>query len=330
MTFSSKLPRIRNFGSNSEVFDSVATLQIPVAIIGLDQAGKTTLINYMRTMQCLPSIPTYGYNVTPIRYSKLRAKVFDLGGQRAFRIFWKGFIEQSRAVIFVIDASNPSRIAEAAKELSFIQQQLESGPHKIPLLLLANKHDKHKKSGYLTKSELRTYLKIEDYKGGPWRIQETSAKSGYGISEAFRWLNEILTGERLPAPLSIREVVIFNSAGINIATTRGGEVTNPTLISGFLTAIDIFAKETLERNLDTLVLGDRKLTWYRLADIIGVIIMNVENSESVAHEVLSEILSRIQVLPEAEREEQAQQILDIFMRDELPRYLSSKLNSITS
>ncbi len=322
VTLASRLQRMKNLSSVSQSLNPIENMQIPVAIVGLDQAGKTTLINYMRTMQCLPSIPTYGYNVTPLRYSRLRAKVFDMGGQRAFRIFWKGFINQSKAVIFVVDSSDSSRITEAAKELEFVLQQLEARDQKIPLLLLANKHDNHKESGYLTKNKLRSHLKIETYKGGPWRIQETSAKSGYGISEAFRWLNEILTGERLPAPLSIREVVVYNSAGIVQAATRCGEIADPTLVSGLLTALDIFAKEVLTKNLDTIVLGDRKLTWYRLADIIGVIVMNVENSESVAHEVLAEILSRIQTLPEKEREEQAQQILDDFLGKDLPQYLT--------
>ncbi|MFX1511631.1 MAG: ADP-ribosylation factor-like protein [Promethearchaeota archaeon] len=258
MNFPEKSQRRLIIPSFSELFDHLSDLQVPVAVVGLDQAGKTTLINYMRTMQCLPNLPTYGYNVTPLRYSKLRIKAFDLGGQAAFRVFWKGFIAQSKAVIFVVDASNPSRMPEVIQELSAVLRQLEQevprregGGSEIPLILLANKYDRHKEPGYLKKDELRVHLKIETYSAGPWRIQETSAKSGYGISEAFRWLNEKLTGEYLPAPLSIREVVIFNSAGVNIATTRCGEIANPSLVSGFLSAIDIFAKETLERNLDS-------------------------------------------------------------------------------
>ncbi|MFX1512137.1 MAG: ADP-ribosylation factor family protein [Promethearchaeota archaeon] len=298
-----------------------------VAVLGLDQAGKTTILNFLRTGEMTETVPTFGVNSELLRYSKLYIQIWDLGGQPVFRSYWRGFVKQANAVIFVVDSSDHQRIPEAASELQRVLRIIDNEEHslvfnertlqnqEVPVIIIANKQDK---AGALSKNEILDYLKLNNYRGGPWHIQEANARSGEGISEAFRWIYERVTGERLPAPLSIREVVIFNSSGINIAQTRCGEIANPALVSGFLTAIDIFAHETLERNLDTLVLGDRKLTYRRFGEIIGVIVMNVENSDAVARDVLGEILSRIK----KSGEQHAQQILDAFMRNELPFYLS--------
>ena len=84
--------------------DSSKIPKTHVAVLGLDQAGKTTILNFLRAGTMTETVPTFGVNVEFLRYGKLHIKAYDLGGQAVFRSYWKGFVKQANAVIFVVDA----------------------------------------------------------------------------------------------------------------------------------------------------------------------------------------------------------------------------------
>lgn len=97
-----------------------------VVILGLDGAGKTSILSAMRGVTLSgPPIPTIGFNVESLEYQNLVFTLWDVSGQQKFRPLWKHYYHNTQAVIFVVDASDRSRFDEAQNELSKILYERE-------------------------------------------------------------------------------------------------------------------------------------------------------------------------------------------------------------
>lgn len=109
-----------------------------VVIVGLDGAGKTSILSAMRGVTLSnPPIPTIGFNVESLEYMNLVFTLWDVSGHQKFRPLWKHYFYNTQAVIFVIDASDRSRFEEAQNELSKILYDRELKD--ALLLIYANK-----------------------------------------------------------------------------------------------------------------------------------------------------------------------------------------------
>lgn len=109
-----------------------------VVILGLDGAGKTSLLSAMRGITLSsPPIPTIGFNVENLEFRNQVFTLWDVSGHQKFRPLWKHYYCNTQAVIFVIDASDRSRFEEAQNELSKIchDQELKEAI----ILIYANK-----------------------------------------------------------------------------------------------------------------------------------------------------------------------------------------------
>ena len=65
--------------------------------------------------------------------------VWDIGGQKAIRPYWKNYYDNTDGMIFVVDSSDEERLAECVEELQALLA--EEGLQKVPLLVYANKQD---------------------------------------------------------------------------------------------------------------------------------------------------------------------------------------------
>ena len=114
-----------------------STQEFRILMIGLDNAGKTTLLYQMKVGEPVPTLPTVGFNVESVTYKNVTFNVWDVGGQDKIRALWKHYYHQASAVIYVIDAADKARIEEAGVEL---YQILEEPPlQSVPVLIFANK-----------------------------------------------------------------------------------------------------------------------------------------------------------------------------------------------
>ena len=91
-------------------------------LIGLDAAGKTTLLVRMKLKETPTTIPTIGFNVETINYKNLQMTIWDLGGQDHIRKLWHHYYENNNGIIFVVDSSDTERIQEASEELHHIMK----------------------------------------------------------------------------------------------------------------------------------------------------------------------------------------------------------------
>lgn len=83
-----------------------ATSQMEVVLIGLENSGKTTLLNQLVMGEALPAVPTIGLNVKNFKKSGVKMKVWDLGGQVQYRADWGCYTKGCNAILFMVDASN--------------------------------------------------------------------------------------------------------------------------------------------------------------------------------------------------------------------------------
>ncbi|GBG34086.1 ADP-ribosylation factor [Hondaea fermentalgiana] len=121
-------------GSNSKALEG------QVAVIGLDGAGKSTIVNALSGREDRKVVPTVGVNQPRIvATAALDLKLFDLGGSESFRKAWVDRLKRSHAVIFVIDTSNVRRMIEVRDEFAaFLNADTLAGK---PVLIFANKED---------------------------------------------------------------------------------------------------------------------------------------------------------------------------------------------
>ncbi|XP_077370461.1 ADP-ribosylation factor-like protein 11 isoform X2 [Festucalex cinctus] len=149
--------------------------------MGLDSAGKTTLLTRLLTGQVMDTSPTIGFNVGSFDVDKRTSlTVWDVGGQKSMRPNWRFYLDECKALVFMVDSSDPSRMPEAQKALKKVLS--EEKLRGIPLMILANKVDQ---PTAMTVQEISHQLGLSNYTQLRWEIQACSALKGIGLRQAF-------------------------------------------------------------------------------------------------------------------------------------------------
>ncbi|XP_064399723.1 ADP-ribosylation factor-like protein 1 [Halichondria panicea] len=163
--------------------------ELRILILGLDGAGKTTILYRLQVGEVVTTIPTIGFNVETVTYKNLKFQVWDLGGQTSIRPYWRCYYANTDAIIYVVDSADRDRLAISKSELV---SMLEEDELKTAMLMVfANKQDIE---GAMTPSEISTALGLSALKSRTWAIFKTSAIKGEGLEEAMEWLVNALKG----------------------------------------------------------------------------------------------------------------------------------------
>merc|ERR1712224_524390 len=88
-----------------------------ILMVGLDAAGKTTVLYKLKCGEAVTTIPTIGFNVETVEYKNINFTVWDIGGQDKIRKLWSHYYQGTDGLIFVIDSSDHDRIEVAREEL---------------------------------------------------------------------------------------------------------------------------------------------------------------------------------------------------------------------
>ena len=156
-------------------------------MVGLDAAGKTTILYQLKLGEMVQSIPTIGFNVETVTHQNLSFTLWDIGGGDRIRLLWHHYYKGSRGAIFIIDSEDKNRIELAVQELHRLSSELAE--YDIPLLVFANKQDSE---GAMSLEEIAKILHPQDLKQKDWHIQPCSAKTGEGLYEGLEWLGSIV------------------------------------------------------------------------------------------------------------------------------------------
>ncbi|XP_034088981.1 ADP-ribosylation factor-like protein 11 [Gymnodraco acuticeps] len=159
-----------------------------VILMGLDSAGKSTLLARLLTGKVMDTSPTIGFNVGTLDLDKKTSLIiWDVGGQKSMRANWRFYLEDCRALVFVVDSSDPARLPEAQKVLKKVLS--EEILRDVPLMVLANKKDR---PNSMTIREVSQQLDLAQYVDRLWEIQACSAVQGLGLQQAFLSVHKLI------------------------------------------------------------------------------------------------------------------------------------------
>ncbi|XP_062448005.1 ADP-ribosylation factor 5 isoform X1 [Rhea pennata] len=97
--------------------------QMRILMVGLDAAGKTTILYKLKLGEIVTTIPTIGFNVETVEYKNICFTVWDVGGQDKIRPLWRHYFQNTQGLIFVVDSNDRERVQESADELQKMRWQ---------------------------------------------------------------------------------------------------------------------------------------------------------------------------------------------------------------
>jgi len=158
-----------------------------ILMVGLDAAGKTTILYKLKLGEIVTTIPTIGFNVETVEYKNINFTVWDVGGQDKIRPLWRHYFQNTQGLIFVVDSNDRERVKEARAELEKMLSEDEL--RDAALLVFANKQDL---PNAMSVAELTDKLGLHTLKR-KWFIQAACATTGDGLYEGLDWLSNSLS-----------------------------------------------------------------------------------------------------------------------------------------
>merc|ERR1711892_630968 len=164
-----------------------AKKQMRILMVGLDAAGKTTILYKLKLGEIVTTIPTIGFNVETVEYKNISFTVWDVGGQDKIRPLWRHYYQNTQGLIFVVDSSDRERIQESHDE--FHKMLNEDELRDAIVLVFANKQDL---PNALSVTELTEKLGLNQLRR-KWYVQAACATQGTGLYEGLDWLSAELS-----------------------------------------------------------------------------------------------------------------------------------------
>jgi len=157
--------------------------EMRILMLGLDAAGKTTILYKLKLGQSVNTIPTVGFNVETVTYKNVKFNVWDVGGQDKIRPLWRHYYTGTQGLIFVVDCADRDRIDEARQELHRIINDREM--REAIILIFANKQDLPEA---MKPHEIQEKLGLTRLRDRNWYVQPACATTGDGLYEGLTWL----------------------------------------------------------------------------------------------------------------------------------------------
>ena len=162
-----------------------------ILFLGLDAVGKTTMLYKLKLNKYVSTISTVGFNVESVRLTKdVSFVIWDIGGGAKVPPLWRHYFAGTQGIVYIVDASVPSRFSEAKVWLDMLLDSHELAD--VPILLLANKQDL---PDAVSPSEVAIAMGLNGVDGRV-RVRGTSTVTGDGLQEAMLELHELIQGNR--------------------------------------------------------------------------------------------------------------------------------------
>eukprot|EP00657_Telonema_sp_P-1_P007047 TRINITY_DN26620_c0_g1_i1.p1 TRINITY_DN26620_c0_g1~~TRINITY_DN26620_c0_g1_i1.p1 ORF type:complete len:182 (+),score=32.18 TRINITY_DN26620_c0_g1_i1:277-822(+) len=164
--------------------DYFSDKQMEIVLLGLDNSGKTTLVQALTGGSGSYTLPTVGLNVKETKIGDTKLRCWDIGGQTQFRSEWGRYTTGCSAVLFVVDTTDTERMFLARHELHILLDEYLS-LSKTPILVVANKVDV---PGHMSEVDLVHALNLDYITENSWKVIGTSALTRKNVDRVADWL----------------------------------------------------------------------------------------------------------------------------------------------
>ena len=169
----------------------IGKTEMRILMVGLDAAGKTTILYKLKLGEVVTTIPTIGFNVETVEYKNLSFTVWDVGGQDKIRPLWRHYYQGTNGLIYVVDSNDRDRSEDAREELTKMLNEDEM--RDAVVLVFANKQDL---PNAMTAAEVTEKLGLQQMRNRQWFIQSACATTGDGLYEGLDWLSRTLSSKK--------------------------------------------------------------------------------------------------------------------------------------
>jgi len=165
--------------------------EMRILMVGLDAAGKTTILYKLKLGEVVTTIPTIGFNVETVEYKNISFTVWDVGGQDKIRPLWRHYYQNTQGLIFVVDSNDRDRVEDAKEEMNKMLNEDEM--RDAAVLVFANKQDL---PNAMPAAEVTEKLGLHNMRNRQWFIQSACATTGDGLYEGLDWMSRTLSGKK--------------------------------------------------------------------------------------------------------------------------------------
>ncbi|KAJ8683198.1 hypothetical protein QAD02_018990 [Eretmocerus hayati] len=159
--------------------------EMRILMLGLDNAGKTTIVKRLIGEPIDTISPTLGFNIKTLDHNGYKLNVWDVGGQKSLRTYWKNYFESTDGLIWVVDSADRRRLEDCKEEMhKLLQEERLEG---ATLLIFANKQDL---PGAVSTEDIAQILDLESIKTHHWKIYKASAITAENLLEGINWIAE--------------------------------------------------------------------------------------------------------------------------------------------
>ena len=154
-----------------------------ILVLGLDNAGKTTILKQLGKEDLSQVRPTQGFNMQLLQHGPYTLNCWDIGGQAQYRSEWGRYTRGCDVIIFVVDSHAIESIPLARKELHRLLEDRELAT--TPVLVVSNKIDLEP---HVTEGDLIRDLNLDYVTENPWIVIPISALKVVNVDQVLQWL----------------------------------------------------------------------------------------------------------------------------------------------
>lgn len=272
-----------------------------ILMIGLDNSGKTTILNFLQTKDPLETVPTVGVKEHEFRLADtVTFKILDTAGQKQYRENWERFLKTADVVIFVIDVADEARYNEAKQEFNKAVKSIRNRRkgRKVPILMAMNKVDLLPDRTHvdLKIKELMDLVDYEDFleNRNPFHIQPTCALNGEGLFDMIKWIFTETTGKEIDDRITFDEFMIFEKGGnLLISKSQFFGKDMDEIIGSLMHIINSCVSRLNDKNHFAMELDNKRVLVYNVGNLTGVAVINSASDDVKASTMLQKIIKNL-------------------------------------